>query len=410
VSDQDKATTDKQRETCFLLACLKNGNSNRPTSRNSPDDLDWNYVFHLAEAHGLIPLLYLKLKDDDMAGMPPAFIETAGDHFQANELRNRMLREELLRLLENFAEAGIRGIPLKGVVYAHTLYEHPAARQFGDIDFLVGAEDIDRAKNLLEQQHYRTVYEPLVLSEGNTDLSPAQQSVYRHVYHEYELRSSDGLVHVDLHWRLLPRTYPTELPIDLIWQNLTTASINGVPVAVVCPELDLLYLCIHGAKDGWSELKWATDISSLIGTADRLDWNRVQELSRGLRCRKMLWAGLQLANWVTGVPVPEHLDPHISSDPQLKKVISKLQRRLLSQPERKFRRVPCLGINKTYLQLCDSWIDQLRYTFRMLTYTQVRDWNLFGFDDKPPRLWPYIRPFRILARCVGKAIHKTIRP
>lgn len=393
---------EKWREANFILACLRSERNSAPPPELYEDSIDWDYTFRLVEAHGLVPYLYLKLQDNTISGIPEEFTATARDYFHANELRNRMLREELVKLLEAFAEADIDAVPLKGIVYAHTLYENPAARQFGDIDFLLHDADISQAKQILEQHDYHAVYEQKVLAEGNSELTQAQESVYRSVYHEYELQSSDGLVHIDLHWRLLPRVYPTDLPVRLIWKNLATSTINGVSIKIISPELDLLYLCIHGAKDGWSELKWATDISARINARNELDWNRVVELSRMLRCRKMLWAGLSLANWVTGISIPQDLDPRIASNRRLRKTIEKLKRRLLSTPDRKFRRVPGLGINKTYLQLCDGRIDQLKHIFRMLTYTQARDWNLFGFGDKPPRLWPWIRPFRVMAHCVHK--------
>lgn len=394
---------EKWRETSFILACLRSKKDNPPPPGLGGDDMDWNYVFHLLEAHGLIPFLYLKLKDSSISGIPERFLTAARDYFHANELRNRMLREELLKLLEALAQAGIDAIPLKGIVYAHTLYASPAARQFGDIDLLLHDSDISKAKEILEHHDYHAVYEQKVLAEGNSELTPAQQSVYRSVYHEYELQSRDGLIHIDLHWRLLPRMYPTNLPVNLIWRNLATAKISDLPIKTMSPELDLVYLCIHGAKDGWSELKWAADISELISTRNELDWERVGELSRTLYCRKILWTGLCLANWVTGVSIPKDMVPRIATSRRLGKTIEKLQRRLLTQPDRKFRRVPGLGINKTYLQLCDRRIDQLTYIFRMLTYTQARDWNVFGFRDQPPKLWPWIRPFRVLAYCAHKA-------
>lgn len=394
-------------ETRFLLACLRD--SGNIEQHSSPQDfaksnINWNYILKLAYAHGLISVLYLKLNSKPNSGLPAEFTRHLENHFRANELRNRMLREEFRNLMEAFHKANIKAIPLKGIVYSQTLYSNPSARQFADIDFLLHDEDIEPAKQLLEDQGYLTVYEHRSVSDGSSKLATLQESIYRSIYHEYELQSRDRLINIDLHWRLSPRMYPTDLNIDLVWRNLVPAVINGIQANILSDEMDILYLCMHAAKDGWCELKWAVDISELLRSKRNIDWHQVWHFSEYLRCKKMVLVGLALANWVTGAVLPEGVAEEISSSRATMRAVNDLQRRLLSNPDRKFSRVPCLLINRTYLQLCDSTADKVTYIFRVLTYAQPRDFNVLGLTGRLLPIWPWLRPFRIFVHCTKKSL------
>jgi hypothetical protein len=400
------------REAQFLLACLRSRHDveqHALIQQLASGEMDWDYIARIMYAHGLLPFLHLRLSPLPPGYLPDSYLRYLKEHFLANDLRNRMLREEFRRLLGMFEQAGIRAIPLKGIVYASAIYENPAARQFGDLDFLVRSNDIDHAKQLFKQQGYRPVYEQMVLSGGAADLSAAQESIYRSVYHEYEFQSQDGLVHVDLHWCLLPRVYPIEFSDDLVWQNLVESTIGGVQTDTLSDELNLLYLCIHAAKDGWSELKWAVDISELVNARDEMDWEYIRKLAKQLRCEKMLRMGLMLAVWLTGISVPDGTIEHRASDRSMQRIMNRLQQRLFSRPERKFNRISCLGINKIYLQLCDTVFDKIVYVFRRFTYAQARDFNVLGLTESLLPVWPLLRPFRVIAHCARKTFKELTK-
>ena len=73
-----------------------------------------------------------------------------------------------------------------------------------------------------------------------------------------------GLV-IDLHWRLFRNPWlPANARLEQVgedWINLGSERIPTLPA----PQL-LLYLCVHGALDGWLRLKWLADIAALLRT------------------------------------------------------------------------------------------------------------------------------------------------
>ena len=64
-------------------------------------------------------------------------------------------RQELERLLERAADAGIRPVLLKGTALAYGLYPEPALRERADTDLLVGAGERERLFDVLAAQGYQ---------------------------------------------------------------------------------------------------------------------------------------------------------------------------------------------------------------------------------------------------------------
>ena len=70
---------------------------------------------------------------------------------------------------------------------------------------------------------------------------------------------------IDLHWRLFRNSFlPANAGLAEVgedWVDLGSERIPTLPA----PRL-LLYLCVHGALDGWLRLKWLADIGALLRT------------------------------------------------------------------------------------------------------------------------------------------------
>jgi len=70
---------------------------------------------------------------------------------------------------------------------------------------------------------------------------------------------------IDLHWRLFRnRWLPANARIEEVgeaWVDVGSERIPGLPASRL-----LLYLCMHGALDGWLRLKWLADIGALLHT------------------------------------------------------------------------------------------------------------------------------------------------
>jgi hypothetical protein len=169
----------------------------------------------------------------------------------------------------------------------------------------------------------------------------------------------------------------------------------------LAPAYELVYLCMHAAKDGWSELKWAIDIALLTKSFTPADWRFAWELAARFRLRRMLLAGLALTEWLTGecysrVDVLKGV-PYWPSPRNL----ARLRARAMNAPERK---ASCLGLNRTYLALCDSNRDRLVYLFRVFSYPQPRDFVSLGLKPALLPVWPLLRPLAICGYCMARSL------
>lgn len=143
-----------------------------------PVDSDgWAAFLELASAHGLLPAVWVALRDADRMVMPEAVavaLERAAPPgravpevvirraYDANVDRVGHLRNAGVDTLTRFVAAGVPALPLKGL---HTLltgaWPDPAARTMVDLDILVHAEVATRAFELLQDSGFEEHPEPI---------------------------------------------------------------------------------------------------------------------------------------------------------------------------------------------------------------------------------------------------------
>jgi hypothetical protein len=182
---------------------------------------------------------------------------------QRNTLHALTLTRELLQLGKNLDERGIAWLTVKGPLLAHALWGNVAHRHAGDLDIVVGQADIPRLDRWLQAHGYRR-------DMPDFDLTPRQFQAWLTSKYEFGYRSvSNRRIRLELKWRLdgVP-----ELP-DLLHhphrEDFPQRTLPTLP-----PDINLRYLCEHGARHGWFRLFWLLDVARLLKT-QRFDWNRV---------------------------------------------------------------------------------------------------------------------------------------
>src|SRR5262245_37335179 len=175
--------------------------------------IDWSYLLRMARPHGLMPLLYWNLHTTCPESVPAAVLHQLQRHFNVNDLHNRSLTRELLKLLRLFETHEILAVPYKGPTLAATAYGNLSLRQFGDLDILVHERDYQRAQHLLIGQGFRITIE-----------------------HEWEVELKDGCggVAVDLHRRITQRDIPCPLSFEYLSRRLQPRALGGTMVPNLC--------------------------------------------------------------------------------------------------------------------------------------------------------------------------------
>lgn len=181
--------------------------------------------------------------------------ENRAGEFRQEKLMQLEQVRRFLDVTEKLRQHNVPFICMKGPLLSYRIYRDPTIRISHDIDLLIDLEHLKRAIKVLEKEGYQ-------LSPGSIwSEKKFRQQLLSQATHHVSLWQKNRRHCVELHWTLTYKLSLTQQKLkEITRQNLTTIVLAGRSLTVLNPELELLYLIIHGARHGWSRLKWLTDI------------------------------------------------------------------------------------------------------------------------------------------------------
>ena len=396
-SYDDRTLCESQRPEVQLLLCCARTFINAATAETIENlcysDLDWTWLLSLAAENDVIGLLYQSLQDTCLDVVPAPVIDQLRRDFQTCTLNTLFFTQELLKLLQLFEAHQIPVLPYKGPALASALYGNLSLRSFCDLDLLIHPQDLIRVKPLLVAEGYDTLA-----------VDDAQEAANVWSDSERDFVRQDGKVVLDLHWRITPRFFPFELPIEELWERCQPLSLLSTTVSTLAPEDLLLALCVHGAKECWSKLKWICDLAELIRTYPNLDWDQVFKRAKRLHSQRMLLLGVELARQLLGTRIPETVLAAIQRERILPALMQQVCSYLFgSQPGRSRQISPTLF--RLYVR--DRLADQVQYFVFRLFVPNVRDRRLIVLPKPLTFFYYLLRPLRLLGEKLG-FIHRRI--
>jgi hypothetical protein len=332
-----------------------------------------------------MPLVYRALSQHGAALVPPDVLAELQAQYQANVRRNVVLTRELLRLLALLEQRGIAALPFKGPALTVAAYGDLALRQFGDLDILVGKQDVLHAKDLLMAEGY----------QPQARLNRAQEQVLLRTKNVYDFRHPDGKVLLELHWKLTPRYFPFQFDLDQAWQQAEPITLAGAEVPHFSPEDLLLMQCVLGGKHCWTQLKWLCDVAELIRTSPTMHWSKVIALAKRSGHKRNLLLGLTLAADLLEAAVPETIIIQARSDPGLTALARQATAWLSCAVGRE---VGIFQIARFRVNALDRVTDKLWYGLDLIANPNQRDWDSTAL---PPAISFLYRPIRWI-RLLGK--------
>lgn len=256
--------------------------------------IDWQRLLDLAEAHGLLALLFRMLQSEASPFLP-AEVETRLWTYQEQLRRkNRVMVAELLEILALFEAKGIAAVPYKGPVLAKEIYGGLDLREFGDLDLLLRPGHVVQARDLLATHGYSPMF----------PLTPALDRAMLASPRYYHLALKRQLM-VELHWKT-DAEFPAVDPGDERWWAARPKLHFESREVLGLEDRELvLALLLHGSKHLWEQLNWVAEVSELLGRNPKLDWDWVLRRAESLRARRRVAIGLQLARRWFEVPLPD---------------------------------------------------------------------------------------------------------
>ncbi|MCX8036111.1 MAG: nucleotidyltransferase family protein [Candidatus Sumerlaeia bacterium] len=349
--------------------------------------LDWDAAVRMAGRQGVLPLVCRMLELHAADAVPPEILAVWREKFRANARRSFALTVELVRILKSLQLAGIEAIPYKGPVLAAYVYGDPALRQFADLDLLVRPSDVRRAKDVLLAQDYRLV----------PPLTPAQERAQLRWQWEYALSRNAGAVHVELHWRLAPRTFSLPLPIEPFWERKIAVPLHDTPVDSLSPEDLLLALSIHAYKHYWERLEWLVAASQLVRLHPHMDWPYLERTAGRAGACRIVAVTLALSELLAGVPLAFEPAQWTARYRPNEAVVRGIAAMLWGPPASRRRAAVKLRVRWAARErLCD----RLRCLVLRLLVPTADDWRMAAL---PGALYPLYYPLRLIRLTVQGA-------
>jgi hypothetical protein len=384
----------------LVLACLRwpQDTVDADRIRSLAEQLiDWPHVLQIVHHHKVVPL-FLRNFEAFAGGCMP---EESAAILRAENMTNAHLCQRrsshLVTLQRLFREQGVDLRVIKGIPLAVSAYQDAALRECGDIDLLIAEKNIFKAGEILRTLGYAR-FEP------KARLTPRRLRSYLAHQKDFSYEHPSAGVVIDLHWRLFRNPFlPSNARLDQVggaWVHL-----GAEPIATLPPARLLLYLCVHGAFDGWLRLKWLADIGALLHTMTEEQLNETASLAKEQQALAQFSAAILLCRQMLG-PHPAPAGLLDANDRRVAHILRFGERLLTSNHYRPVREhISSSQWFGNELRMHSSF--RYRLDLFLRTLFRPRVWSRFDLPDALFPLYALLSPldwlsFRVLKRPIAE--------
>ncbi len=340
-----------------LLAVLRN-------EAVDADELD--AALTLAEQEHVLPWTIARLRANAVT-LPAEIERRVVEAERSAAIAAFYWTSELKGLLRAFGEAAVAVIPLKGPCLAERLYGGAELRSNRDLDLLVRADDLARAKNLLSTQGFTPTAHP-------------------DDYHQPWLRGSTV---VELHHNV-ENPLAFDFEIEGAWAGAETAVFKEVPILRLAAADELLFLCLHGVRHRFDRMSLVLDLKLAFAQLDT-----AQSRPRNGDLRNVLYLGCAMARRLDATVCPGP-----KPDEQLDRLADRLWDRLMTQ---RAATLDWEAAHAFYLEMERPGVARMRRRvrhWRILATRVIEPDYVFAARFGLSRRWQatLLRPLRLLLR------------
>jgi hypothetical protein len=287
-------------EIALLLACLRWPLSEDARARITTlaaADIDWTAFVSLVTRHRVFGLVEHGLRSSGVTVPEPqgGLLRERANHTSWSEL---ILAGELRAMQKDLRARGVQPTVLKGLALSMKAYGRLGLRYNRDIDILVSWAGVAPACDVLQARGYHRIEPPAnaVPAEVKRWIRRQKDIVYQH--------PSKGLV-VEIHWRLFDNPHLLRFE-DNGRRDMITISADFT-VETLPADLDLIFICAHGAHHAWSRLKWIADVNAIFSQMPPGEILRVYRAAHALNAHRMMAQALILCASLLGLAIPAEI-------------------------------------------------------------------------------------------------------
>lgn len=261
------------------------------------DVIDWPLFLQLIIHHRLHPFITCKMTQMNDLNIPLQVKQTLKQHYKQNTFNMLLLTSEMKQISHIFNEHDIKVLFLKGPIVAQQLYGDYSLRTSSDLDFLVPIDQLEASEELLLNLGYiKEDYIRTILNDWK----------WRH-HHTTYYHAEKG-IKVELHWRLHPGP-GIEPSFAQLWLRRNEWSINQTKLFGLGREDLLCFLISHGARHGWSRLRWLLDIHFVL--TNELNWTVLHQLLRRYQLTHVAGQAIILCQELFNTPISTEMHHYI---------------------------------------------------------------------------------------------------
>ncbi|HEU5459762.1 MAG TPA: nucleotidyltransferase family protein [Pyrinomonadaceae bacterium] len=354
--------------------------------------LDFDYLFATAQAHGLLPLLHKHLSS--VADIIPGhFLSRLKRESVSNSQAVLHLIGKQMRIYRLFNEQGIPVALFKGPLLAEMAYGELSLRQAGDIDLLINRQHFDRARSLLESLGY-AMY---------PQLTAAQLASHLNNNCEIQFMRDDWFTVVDLHWNLAPRSFVFRVEVDEVMSRLQSVSLAGTTVKTFGFEDSVLYQSMHGAKHLWRRLEWITALAETLRSLPEINWDVLLDRAFSAHATRILGLGMRLVEEFSDVPIPSHVLAALDPDGPMQRMAQNIRAQIFTT----YGAADSAETNLYNLRIMDRKRDALLSALRAIFVPTVPDWQALALPASLHSLYYAMRPLR-LSKAYGTSLLRRV--
>ena len=294
----------QQLDSHLLTRCLRRGEEDDLHAHLlGIDGESWRDLVDRAAWHGVAPLLYHRLQHIKNLEIPREHFVRLRDFYLHCLLRNSAILGQISEIVRETRKAGYSILFLKGTYLANCVYEEPALRPTGDIDFLAQAQDAEGIQRHFESLGYR-------YAEGTEAID------YAVLHHLRPLSRADS-VSVEVHHDLAPMGAPFVYDAVGLLGRSTQTRVGDLDLPYPVADDLLLHVCTHAAYNDEFRLGLAAacDIDAVVHRlGQELDWDRLVQTANSDGRARFVYAALRLAQRLLETPIPTQVFDSLDHD------------------------------------------------------------------------------------------------
>lgn len=316
MSNDLKHTADLDAVDAYLAECLRHALAAEPWPVWPGH---WTYpeqeqtVVKRCQFHGIANVL--AATNRAFEGWPKAVREPLLFESRLAAVWEDSHKKALSSLLQRLADAAVAVTVMKGTALAYLSYDLPSMRRRGDTDILIGPQDLERTRSILESAGFSAHNNPHGLYYQET----WRQKVGHHLQHV-----------IDLHWQ------PTDRPVlqrilrfDDFVQNRVPLTRLSRGACAPSPVQMLIQGAInqawHTARGynvanerilGGRRLIWQVDYAMLVRRFNENHWDELLRVCRARDARSIVYSALAGAQKDLDLQIPERVMTSLRQRPE----------------------------------------------------------------------------------------------